>query len=136
MTIQHQADAVVAARAQVTAEMREFFDALFAGAGTGGLDAADLALIAARARAELLAQDAGAARVTLSETPRFALAVAQRTLTARLLASGETDALENWSRDNREALARRHEFQEAIESAGELSVAKLLLAASQVQNLA
>jgi hypothetical protein len=29
-----------------------------------------------------------------------------------------------------------HAFLEAIESAGELSVAKLLLAASQIQNLA
>ena len=76
MTIQHQADALTAARAQVTAEMREFFDALYHGADTGGLDAADLALIAARARAELLAPDEGAARVALSQTPRFSLAVA------------------------------------------------------------
>ena len=65
------------------------------------------------------------------------LAGAQRTLTARLLASGETDmqALESWSRDHGETLARMREFLEAIESAGELSVAKLLLAASQVQTL-
>ena len=76
MTIQHQADAAVAARAQVTAEMREFFDALYHGADTDGLDAADLGLIAVRARAELLAQAEGATRVTLSQTPRFSLAVA------------------------------------------------------------
>jgi glutamate dehydrogenase len=64
------------------------------------------------------------------------LASAQRNLTEKLLASGETDALEAWSQANREALARMHAFLEAIESAGELSVAKLLLAASQIQNLA
>ena len=70
MTIQHQADALIAARAQVTAEMREFFDALYHGADTDGLDAADLGLIAVRARAELLAQAEGATRVTLSQTLR------------------------------------------------------------------
>jgi glutamate dehydrogenase len=64
------------------------------------------------------------------------LAGAQRTLTAKLLASGDAEALETWSRDNREALTRTHEFLEAIESAGELSVSKLLLTASQIQNLA
>ena len=76
MTIQHQGDALITARAQVTAEMREFFDMLYRDADTGSLDAADLALIAARARAELLAQGEGAAHVALSETPRFSLLVA------------------------------------------------------------
>ena len=64
------------------------------------------------------------------------LAGAQRNLTAKLLASGEAQALDAWSRGNREALARTDEFLAAIESAGELSVAKLLLTASQIQNLA
>jgi glutamate dehydrogenase len=64
------------------------------------------------------------------------LAGTQRNLTAKLLASGEARALDAWSRANREALARTDEFLAAIESAGELSVAKLLLAASQIQNLA
>jgi glutamate dehydrogenase len=64
------------------------------------------------------------------------LASAQRNLTAKLLASGEAQALDAWSRDNREALARTDEFLAAIESAGELSVAKLLLTASHIQNLA
>ena len=49
MTIQHQGDALTVARAQVTAEMREFFDLLLHGADTGGLEASDLALIAGRA---------------------------------------------------------------------------------------
>jgi glutamate dehydrogenase len=64
------------------------------------------------------------------------LAGTQRNLTAKLLASGEARALDAWSQANREALARTDEFLAAIESAGELSVAKLLLTASHIQTLA
>jgi len=66
------------------------------------------------------------------------LAAAQRAITARLLASGQPDeeTLAAWGKENREALARMGDFLAAIEASGELSVAKLMLVASQVQNLA
>ena len=66
------------------------------------------------------------------------LAAAQRAITARLLTCGQPDeeALAAWGKENREALARMGDFLAAIEASGELSVAKLMLVASQVQNLA
>ena len=56
--------------------MREFFDALFRDGDTSGLAASELAVIAARARAELLAQKEGTAHVSLSDTERFSLLIA------------------------------------------------------------
>ena len=65
------------------------------------------------------------------------LATAQGTLTARLLASDQPGeaVLEAWAAEHKDGLARMGDFLAAIESAGELSVAKLMLAASQIQNL-
>ncbi|MBV9550148.1 MAG: NAD-glutamate dehydrogenase [Alphaproteobacteria bacterium] len=66
------------------------------------------------------------------------LAAAQAALTARLLKAEQPgeEVLEDWAKANREALARMTDFLQAIEASGELSVAKLMLAASQIQNLA
>ena len=44
--------------------------------------------------------------------------------------------MEEWSADNAEALARTREFLAAMEASGDLSVAKLMLASSQIQKLA
>jgi NAD-specific glutamate dehydrogenase len=43
--------------------------------------------------------------------------------------------VEQWSGDNADALARTRDFLAAMESSGDLSVAKLMLASSQIQNL-
>ena len=61
------------ARAQLTFEMRDFFDALYAGADESGLAAPELALIAERARTRLLE---GPPQVTLSDCGRFSLLIA------------------------------------------------------------
>jgi glutamate dehydrogenase len=65
------------------------------------------------------------------------LATAQAQLTARLLASDQPgeSVLDAWTAAHKDGLARMGDFLAAIESSGELSVAKLMLAASQVQNL-
>jgi glutamate dehydrogenase len=57
----------------------------------------------------------------------------QRAIAARLLASG--NSAEQWAQSQNEALERNRTFLAALESSGELSVAKLMLAFSQIQNL-
>jgi len=74
MTMNHRPEALSQARAQLTLDMRDFFDALYAGADTDGLAARDLALIAERARAVM--QEGPAPRLALSETPHFSMVVA------------------------------------------------------------
>ncbi len=68
-----ESGALALARAQLTFEMRDFFDALFAGADAGGLAAPELALIAERARARLLENIPS---VSVSDHGRFSLAIA------------------------------------------------------------
>ena len=61
------------------------------------------------------------------------LSASQRNIAAKLLASGTT--VEAWARRQSEALERTSGFLDALEASGEPSVAKLLLASSQIQNL-
>jgi glutamate dehydrogenase len=61
------------------------------------------------------------------------LSGAQRGIAAVLLKNGKS--VEQWSGDNADALARTRDFLAAMESSGDLSVAKLMLASSQIQNL-
>ncbi|HZQ40100.1 MAG TPA: NAD-glutamate dehydrogenase, partial [Rhizomicrobium sp.] len=61
------------------------------------------------------------------------LSSAQRGITGALLKNGKS--VEQWSADNADALSRTREFLAAMESSGDLSVAKLMLASSQIQNL-
>ena len=44
-------------------------------------------------------------------------------------------SVEQWTGGNAEALARTRDFLAAMEASGDLSVAKLMLASSQIQNL-
>jgi glutamate dehydrogenase len=62
------------------------------------------------------------------------LAVAQAGIAARLLAEGTS--VEDWIAQRRDALARAQSFLDSVDHSGDLSVAKLMLASSQVQNLA
>ena len=61
------------------------------------------------------------------------LSGAQRGIAAKLLASGQS--AEQWAQTQAEALERNRTFLNALESSGDLSVAKLMLASSQIQNL-
>lgn len=61
------------------------------------------------------------------------LAAAQRAIAGRLLGRGAT--VEEWAKDNAGALGRARDFLAAMEASGDLSVAKLMLASSQIQNL-
>ena len=61
------------------------------------------------------------------------LSASQRNIAAKLLKSGT--AVEAWTEAQGEALARTGAFLNALEASGEPSVAKLLLASSQIQNL-
>ena len=61
------------------------------------------------------------------------LSSAQRGIAGVLLKNGKS--VEQWSGDNADALARTRDFLAAMESSGDLSVAKLMLASSQIQNL-
>ncbi|MBN9587840.1 MAG: NAD-glutamate dehydrogenase [Alphaproteobacteria bacterium] len=63
------------------------------------------------------------------------LSATQRALARRLLADG-SGGIDAWAARNAAALERIHGFAAAMESSGELSIAKLMLAASQVRNLA
>src|SRR5437763_1366989 len=62
------------------------------------------------------------------------LSQSQRGIAARLLRSSMD--LESWAAKQGEALERTRGFLNALEGSGELSVAKLMLASSQVQSLA
>ncbi len=62
------------------------------------------------------------------------LAMAQAAITARLLAEGAT--VENWIAGHAESLGRAQSFLNTVDHSGDLSVAKLMLASSQIQNLA
>ena len=61
------------------------------------------------------------------------LSASQRNIAAKLLKDG-TD-VEAWAKTQSEALKRTGDFLNALESSGEPSVAKLLLASSQIQNV-
>ena len=62
------------------------------------------------------------------------LASAQAGIAARLLAGNES--VEDWIAQRQGALARAQSFLDSVDHSGDLSVAKLMLASSQVQNLA
>ncbi len=66
------------------------------------------------------------------------LSATQRLLARRLLAAegGGEAAAHRWAKENKIALDRIEGFVTALESSGELSIAKLMLAASQMRNLA
>jgi glutamate dehydrogenase len=65
------------------------------------------------------------------------LSATQRGIAGRLLKRGEgQDALACWAANNEAALTRTREFLNVMEASGDLSIAKLMLASSQVQNLA
>jgi NAD-specific glutamate dehydrogenase len=61
------------------------------------------------------------------------LAGAQRGIAAKLLRGGLT--VEQWTESNKEPLSRTRAFLAAMEASGDLSVAKLMLASSQIQSL-
>ncbi len=61
------------------------------------------------------------------------LSASQRDIATKLLRSGAS--LEDWTKAQGDALARTRLFLDALEAAGELSVAKLMLASSQIQGL-
>jgi glutamate dehydrogenase len=58
----------------------------------------------------------------------------QRGIAGKLLASG-TD-VESWAKAQGDSLQRTRDFLATLEASGEISVAKLMLASSQIQNLA
>ena len=61
------------------------------------------------------------------------LSSAQRNIARQLLANG---GVEPWAQSHADALDRTKAFLNTLEASGELSVAKLMLASSQIQNLA
>jgi glutamate dehydrogenase len=61
------------------------------------------------------------------------LSQSQRAITARLLKSRTSVA--DWATAQGEALERTRTFLNALEASGEISVAKLMLASSQIQSL-
>jgi glutamate dehydrogenase len=65
------------------------------------------------------------------------LSAAQRNLARSLLTSaqGGEDAVDQWAQAHGEALERTRSFLATLEGSGELSIAKLMLASSQIQNL-
>ena len=63
------------------------------------------------------------------------LAAAQRVIAGRLLHAGGEPALAEWRKTHQAQLARMQDFLGALEAGGELSVGKLMLLSSQIQNL-
>jgi glutamate dehydrogenase len=61
------------------------------------------------------------------------LSATQRGIAGKLLSQGGT--VEDWAQSHAEALERTRTFLGTLEGSGELSVAKLMLASSQIQNL-
>ena len=61
------------------------------------------------------------------------LSQSQRGITKTLLAGGGT--VEDWAKKQGDALGRTRAFLGTLDASGELSVAKLMLASSQIQNL-
>jgi len=61
------------------------------------------------------------------------LSQSQRGIARKLLAGGT--GVEEWAQAQSEALERTRSLLNTLEASGELSVAKLMLASSQVQNL-
>jgi glutamate dehydrogenase len=61
------------------------------------------------------------------------LSQSQRSIAGTLLNSGT--GVEEWAKNQESALNRTREFLGTLEASGELSVAKLMLASSQIQNL-
>jgi glutamate dehydrogenase len=62
------------------------------------------------------------------------LSQAQRGIAGKLLASGAD--VKEWTKSQGESLQRTRDFLASLEASGEISVAKLMLASSQIQNLA
>jgi glutamate dehydrogenase len=62
------------------------------------------------------------------------LSRSQRSIAARLLNAGS--GVETWSKAQGPALERTRDLLQTLEASGDLSVAKLMLASSQIQNLA
>jgi glutamate dehydrogenase len=63
------------------------------------------------------------------------LSAAQRGIAAPLLAESGAEPLEKWIEVKAPALARTRAFLAVLEESGELSIAKLMLASSQIQGL-
>jgi NAD-specific glutamate dehydrogenase len=61
------------------------------------------------------------------------LSQSQRGIVKKLLLNGTT--LEEWEQSQNEVMQRTRAFLETLEASGEISVAKLMLASSQIQNL-
>ena len=61
------------------------------------------------------------------------LSGAQRAIAGALLRQGKS--VQQWTRDNAQPIARTRDFLAAMEASGDLSVAKLMLASSQIHNL-
>jgi len=61
------------------------------------------------------------------------LSRSQRTIATRLLSGGT--GVEAWITAQGPALERTRDFLQTLEASGDLSVAKLMLASSQIQNL-
>jgi glutamate dehydrogenase len=61
------------------------------------------------------------------------LSQSQRGIAAQLLRNG--GSVESWAQKQGEALERTRGFLNTLEGSGELSVAKLMLASSQIQSL-
>jgi NAD-specific glutamate dehydrogenase len=61
------------------------------------------------------------------------LSASQRGIAIKLLNSGT--GVEDWAKSQGDVLERTRRFLNTLESSGELSVAKLMLASSQIQNL-
>ena len=61
------------------------------------------------------------------------LSQSQRGIAKKLLAGGT--GVEEWAQVQGDALARTRDFLGTLEASGEISVAKLMLASSQIQNL-
>jgi len=61
------------------------------------------------------------------------LAQSQRGIAAKLLKNGLEVA--DWAKSQSEALERTRAFLNSLEASGDLSVAKLMLASSQIQSL-
>ena len=64
------------------------------------------------------------------------LSAAQRGIARGLIADEGEGAVERWAQKHGAALERTRAFLTTLEGSGELSIAKLMLASSQIQSLA
>ena len=79
-------------------------------------------------------KDAEAEEVATAVRAAYAGEVHLDPAVARLLAQNAT--VEDWVGQHTESLARAQSFLNSVDHSGDLSVAKLMLASSQIQNLA